>query len=525
MTRAGERSGGYRRRQRMVTTAGQQTLLTRYLGGLNGAPVNSAAAAFYATLDHLRAVAPSVATAIANEFRDQRRNLKLIASENYSSLATQLAMGNLFSDKYAEGYPGHRFYAGCDNVDEIESEGAQLARDLFGAQHAYLQPHSGADANLVAFTAILSARVRTPMLEAIGQEDPSKASRAEWDTIRAAYTGQRLLCLDYYSGGHLTHGYRHNISSALFDVYSYSVERETKLLDLDKLRAQAREVKPLILLAGYSAYPRAINFREMRAIADEVGAVFMVDMAHFAGLVAGKVFTGDYDPVAHAHVVTTTTHKTLRGPRGGMVLANEEFGPWVDKGCPAFLGGPLPHVMAAKVVALREASTPEFRTYSAKIVENARALAEGCMAEGMEVLTEGTDNHLLLLDVQETFGLTGRQAESALRACGITLNRNSLPFDANGPWYTSGLRVGTPATTTLGMGTSEMREVAGVIKQVLSNTKPSKITKGAEAGTFSKARFRTDEATAAAARERIDAVLANYPLYPELDLDLVLGEG
>ncbi|MFN8511628.1 MAG: glycine hydroxymethyltransferase [Thermomicrobiales bacterium] len=508
----------------MVTTSGQQTLLTKYLGGLNGAPINSAAAAFYASLDHLRSVAPSVATAIANEFRDQRRNLKLIASENYSSLATQLAMGNLFTDKYAEGYPGHRFYAGCDNVDEIEAEGAQLACDLFGAKHAYLQPHSGADANLVAFTAILSARVRTPMLEAIGLDDPSKAPRPDWDKIRAAYTGQRLLCLDYYSGGHLTHGYRHNISSALFDVYSYSVERETKLLDLDKLRAQALEVKPLILLAGYSAYPRKINFAKMREIADEVGAVFMVDMAHFAGLVAGKVFTGDFDPVAHAHVVTTTTHKTLRGPRGGMVLANEEFGPWVDKGCPAFLGGPLPHVMAAKVVALREASTPEFRTYSAKIVENARALADGCMAEGMEVLTEGTDNHLLLLDVQETFGLTGRQAESALRACGITLNRNSLPFDANGPWYTSGLRVGTPATTTLGMGAAEMREVAGVIKQVLAATTATKITRGADAGTLSKARFKTDEAVAAAAHERIDAVLAKYPLYPELDLDLVLGE-
>jgi glycine hydroxymethyltransferase len=283
-------------------------------------------------------------------------------------------------------------------------------------------------------------------------------------------------------------------------------------------------VKPLILLTGYSAYPRKINFAKMREIADEVGAVFMVDMAHFAGLVAGKVFTGDYDPVAHAHIVTTTTHKTLRGPRGGMVLANEEFGPWVDKGCPAFLGGPLPHVMAAKVVALREAATPEFRTYSAKVVENAQALANGCMAEGMEVLTEGTDNHLLLIDVQETFGLTGRQAESALRACGITLNRNSLPFDANGPWYTSGLRVGTPATTTLGMGPSEMREVAGVIKQVLANTTPTKITRGADAGTLSKARFRTDEAAVAASRERIDAVLANYTLYPELDLDLVLGE-
>ncbi len=302
------------------------------------------------------------------------------------------------------------------------------------------------------------------------------------------------------------------------------MERESKLIDLDKLRAQIHEVKPLILLAGYSAYPRKLNFAKMREMADEVGAVFMVDMAHFAGLVAGKVFTGDYDPVAHAHVVTSTTHKTLRGPRGGLILSNEEFAPWVDKGCPAFLGGPLPHVMAAKAVAFREASTPEFRTYAHKIVENAQALAEGCMSEGMQVITGGTDNHLLLLDVNSTFGLTGRQAESAVRSCGITLNRNSLPFDANGPWYTSGLRVGTPATTTLGMGTGEMREIAAVIKQVLAATKPNKITKGADAGTFSKARFRTDEAAAAAARERVDAILANYPLYPELDLELLTSE-
>lgn len=496
----------------------QATLLLRYLEGRAGRPLDPSAAAFYASLDAVGAVSPEVAGSIIAEFRDQRQNLKLIASENYSSLATQLAMGNLFSDKYAEGYPHHRFYAGCDNVDTIESTGARLAQELFGAQYAYLQPHSGADANLVAFSAILSARVQAPTLAEMGLEDPSKATREQWATVREAYHNQRILALDYYSGGHLTHGYRHNISSQLFDVYSYSVDKETKLLDLEEVRKTAHEVRPLILLAGYSAYPRRINFKEMRQIADEVGAVFMVDMAHFAGLVAGKVFTGDFDPVAHAHIVTTTTHKTLRGPRGGMVLATEEFAPWVDKGCPAILGGPLPHVMAAKTVAFREALRPEFRTYAAKIVENAQALAAGCVAGGLSVLTGGTDNHLLLIDVATGFGLTGRQAESALRECGITLNRNSLPFDVNGPWYTSGLRVGTPAITTLGMGTDEMGEIAAVISRILINTTPTTT----KSGERSKARYAIADGVVDEARSRIGALLDRHPLYPELDMGLVL---
>ncbi len=499
-------------------TSTQDSLLVRYLSGLDGMPIHPAAAAFYASLDQIGTVAPSIAGAIISEFRDQRSSLKLIASENYSSLATQLAMGNLFTDKYAEGYPHHRFYAGCDNVDTIEAEGAALACELFGAHAAYLQPHSGADANLVAFSAILAARVQAPTLAELGLEDPAKATREQWAGVRAAYHNQRILALDYYSGGHLTHGYRHNISSQLFDVYSYAVERETKLLDLDRVRETALEVRPLILLAGYSAYPRRINFAQMRQIADEVGAVFMVDMAHFAGLVAGRVFTGDFDPVAHAHVVTTTTHKTLRGPRGGMVLATEEFAPWVDKGCPAILGGPLPHVMAAKAVAFREALRPEFRTYAAAIVENARALAAGCVEEGLSVLTGGTDNHLLLLDVAAGFNLTGRQAESALRECGITLNRNSLPFDSNGPWYTSGLRVGTPAITTLGMGVAEMREIAAVIKRVLAATTAT----STKSGERSKARYTIEAAAADEARSRVAALLDRHPLYPELDLGLVL---
>jgi glycine hydroxymethyltransferase len=501
----------------MATNTTQAPLLTRYLQTLNGTTPDAAATAFYASLDLISRTSPTIAAAILQELADQRQNLKLIASENYSSLATQLASGNLLTDKYAEGYPAHRFYAGCDNVDVIESEAAELARSLFGAEHAYVQPHSGADANLVAFLTILSQKAQKPLLESLKIENVSTASREDWQKVRAAVTNQRLLSLDYYSGGHLTHGYRHNISSWLFDVSTYTVDRESKLIDLDQLRKQLHEVRPLILLAGYSAYPRKLNFAKMRELADEVGAVLMVDMAHFAGLVAGKVFTNEYNPIPHAHVVTSTTHKTLRGPRGGLVLCQKEFAEWVDKGCPMLLGGPLPHILAAKAVAFREASQPEFQTYAHKIVDNAQALAEACLDESLQVMTNGTDNHLLLLDVAQTFGMTGRQAESALRACRITLNRNSLPFDAHGPWYTSGLRLGTPALTTLGMGRAEMQEVARIIKLVLSNTHPSMTANG----KASLAKYLLDETIQSQAQDRVRDLLSHYPLYPELDAALL----
>src|SRR2546430_7779249 len=270
------------------------SLLSQYLERIGDRSPDPAPTALYAMLDHVATVSPSVAAAIVHEFNDQRTNLKLIASENYSSLATQFAQGTLFTDKYAEGYPAHRFYAGCENVDDVESEAARLACEIFGAEHAYVQPHSGADANLLAYLAILTTRVETKMLEQLGIEDPSKVARTDWTRIREATHNQRLLGLDYYSGGHLTHGYRHNYSSQLFDAYTYTVDRSTMLLDLDEIRRQAREIKPLVLLAGYSAYSRKIDFAKLREIADEVGAVLMVDMAHFAGLVAGCQFNG-YD--------------------------------------------------------------------------------------------------------------------------------------------------------------------------------------------------------------------------------------
>ncbi len=474
--------------------------------------------AYLAALEQVSSISPEVASAIVSELADQRSNLKMIASENYSSLAVQLAQGNLFTDKYAEGYPFHRFYAGCDNVDTVESLAADLACSLFGADHAYVQPHSGADANLVAYWAILSARVQAPFMDRLEKSDLSALSDQEWSELRNRFGNQRLLGMSYYSGGHLTHGYRANFSGRMFEVESYDVDRETKLIDYDAVRAKAREFRPLILLAGYSAYPRHINFRVFREIADEVGAVFMVDMAHFAGLVAGQAFTGDYDPVAHADVVTTTTHKTLRGPRGGMILCREEFAEHVDKGCPLVLGGPLPHAIAAKAVALREASTDEFKAYAAQVVENASALAGYCIDEGLTVLTGGTDNHLMLLDVTP-LGLTGRQAESAVREASVTLNRNSLPFDANGPWYTSGLRLGTPALTTLGMGKDEMREIASVIQMVLSNTAVAKITKGKSAGSLSKARYHIEPDRLDEAHSRVAHLLSRFPVYPELDLE------
>ncbi|MFP4490002.1 MAG: glycine hydroxymethyltransferase [Spirochaetaceae bacterium] len=488
-----------------------------YIKNVGIESLDAGALAYIASLEKVAKVSPETAASIVKELEDQRLNLKLIASENYSSLASQLAMGNLFTDKYAEGFPYHRFYAGCDNVDAVESYAVEQAKELFGAHHAYVQPHSGADANLIAYWAILTQRIQTPKLEEMGVANPAKLSREDWDKIREAMGNQRLLGLDYYSGGHLTHGYRFNVSAQMFDAYSYAVDPETGVLDYEDIEKRVMEIKPFIFVTGYSAYPRLINFRKMRAIADKVGAVFMVDMAHFAGLVAGKVMTGDYNPVEHAHVVTTTTHKTLRGPRGGMILADEEFAEVVDKGCPMVIGGPLPHVTAAKAVAFREANTPEFREYAARIVDNSRTLADALQQEGMKLSSDGTDNHLMLLDVTG-FGLNGRQAESVVRECGITLNRNALPADPNGPWYTSGLRIGTPAVTTLGMGVEEMKEIASIFKLVLSNTTPKILSTGKNAGKPSKVKYEIEPSVVEKAKKRVNDLLSRYPVYPELDL-------
>ena len=482
--------------------------------------LNEVMTAYVAQLDTVAKVSPLVASRIVGELRNQRSHLKLIASENYSSPSCHLAMGNLLTDKYAEGFAYHRYYAGCENVDAIEDYACKLACEVFGAEHAYVQPHSGADANLCAYWAILNAKVQVPTFEEMGISNPSAMTREQWNIIREKTGNQRLLGLDYYSGGHLTHGYRMNISGHMFDSYSYNVNKETGLLDYDEIEKQAMEIKPLILLVGYSAYPRKIDFRRMRQIADSCGAVLMCDMAHFAGLVAGHVFEGDYDPVKWADIVTTTTHKTLRGPRGGMILCKQHLAESVDQGCPLVIGGPLPHVMAAKAIALKEASRPEFREYAARIAENARVLAQAFMDEGLRIQTNGTDNHLMLLDVSD-LGLNGRQAESILLTCGIILNRNALPFDKNGPWYTSGLRIGTPAVTTLGMGPEEMKEIASIITTVLRNARPATITKGEKAGTLSKSKAVIDPEVKAKSIERVENLLSRFVLYPELDLQFL----
>ncbi len=492
------------------------TPLQDYLKSTPVDKINTAMAAYVANLEKVAEVAPEIASSVVKELATQRGHLKLVASENYCSLNTQAAMGNLLTDKYAEGYPEHRYYGGCENVDAVESLAAEEAKALFGADHAYVQPHSGADANLVAYWAILNAKIEMPECEKLGETNLSHLTDEQWADLRAKLGNQRLLGLDYYSGGHLTHGYRQNLSARMFESYSYTVDKETGYLDYDAIEKQAMEIKPLILLTGYSAYPRAINFKRFREIADKCGAVLMVDMAHFAGLVAGKVFTGEYNPVEWADIVTTTTHKTLRGPRGALILCKAEFADNVNKGCPLALGGPLPHVMAAKAIAFREARSAAYQEYAHRVQENANALAEECMKLGMKLQTNGTDNHLMLIDVT-TFGLTGRQAENAMFECGVTLNRNTLPFDPQGPWWTSGIRVGTPAVTTLGMGKEEMKEIASIINLVLSGTKPG-LTKD---GKPAKGKIEIDPAVKEEAKKRVDALLAKFVLYPELDMDFL----
>jgi glycine hydroxymethyltransferase len=469
--------------------------------------------AFRSALQIVAAAEPRVARLIEAELDNQRRQLKLIASENYASPAVLLAMGNWLSDKYAEGVPGRRMYAGCDQVDEVERIAAEHAVALFGADHAYVQPHSGIDANLVAYWAILARRVEKPFLDETGARHVNDLPEPAWQELRHLLGDQRMLGMSLDAGGHLTHGFRPNISGKMFDQASYGVDPLTGLIDYGALRAQARAFRPLVLVAGYSAYPRNPDFARLREIADEVGATLLVDMAHFAGLVAGKVLTGELDPVPHAHVVTTTTHKSLRGPRGGMVLASAEYAEFVDRGCPMVLGGPLPNVMAAKAVALAEARQPSFAAYAAAIVANARSLADGLVRRGVKLVTGGTDNHIVLVDVAASFGLTGRQAEAALLDCGVVANRNSVPRDPNGAWYTSGVRLGTPALTTLGLGAGEMGEVADVITCALKAT-----TAASSPSAVSRAHYALEGKVAEACRARCAALLDRFPLYPVVEL-------
>lgn len=482
------------------------TFLQRYFHEVPQEDHNTGAIAFYASLDQVAKVAPSITFSIIQELRDQHSHLKMIASENFSSLAVQQAMGNLLTDKYAEGFPFHRFYAGCENVDNIEAEAVNELKILFGAEHAYVQPHSGSDANLVAYWAILTQRVQSAELERLGKKNINQLSDTEYEQVRKLLTSQKLLGMSLNSGGHLTHGYRQNMSSKMMQAATYEVDPETGYLDYNHVLERAEQEKPAILVAGYSAYPRKLNFAYLKEIADRVGAVFMVDMAHFAGLVAGKAYTDDYDPVPFADVITSTTHKTLRGPRGGIILCKKEYAEIIDKGCPLALGGPLPHVMAAKTVAFKEANHPNFQTYAKNIIKNAQALAEALCSKDTRILTGGTDNHMVLIDTRP-YNITGRHAENILRDAHITVNRNAIPNDPNGPWYTSGIRVGTPALTTLGMGPEEMQIIGDTIHDLLIHAKPE---------GESKAKVTIDPTILQNSQARVKELLKSFPLYPEL---------
>lgn len=379
---------------------------------------------------------PQVAQAIRLETEREEYNLELIASENFVSEAVMEAQGSVMTNKYAEGYPGKRYYGGCTQVDVVENLAIERAKELFGADHANVQPHSGSQANMAVYFSVLKP-------------------------------GDTILGMNLSHGGHLTHGSSANFSGKLFNVVFYGVSQDTEVIDYDEVARLAREHRPKMIVVGASAYPRIIDFVAFRKIADEVGAVIMVDMAHIAGLVAAGLHPS---PVPHAEFVTTTTHKTLRGPRGGMILCRQEYAKALNSNIfPGIQGGPLMHVIAAKAVAFKEALTPEFKTYQEQIIKNAKALADALMAQGFRLVSGGTDTHLMLLDLTET-GLTGKVAEEALDKAGITVNKNTIPNETRSPFVTSGIRIGTPAATTHGLKEAEMVQVAGFIADALKNT-------------------------------------------------------
>jgi glycine hydroxymethyltransferase len=407
----------------------------------------------------LAASDPEIAAAIHHETRRQHDGLEMIASENFVSEAVLEATGSVFTNKYAEGYPGKRYYGGCEYADVVENLARDRAKQLFGAEHANVQPHSGSQANAAAYMSILQP-------------------------------GDTILGLDLAHGGHLTHGHKLNFSGKLYKVASYGVCKDTEVIDYDELEAIAVREQPKLLIGGGSAYSRIFDFARMRAIADKVGAYFLVDMAHFAGLVAGGAHPS---PVPHAHIVTTTTHKTLRGPRSGMILSQQQFAANIDRSVfPGQQGGPLVHVIAAKAVAFHEALQPGFKQYAAQIVANARVLAESLMERGYRIVSGGTDTHLMLVDVFQK-GMLGSEAENALHAAGITANKNAIPFDVNPPMKPSGIRLGTPALTTRGMKEGEMRVIAGWIVEALNH--------------------RNDEATLRRIHGQVSEMANAFPLY------------
>ena len=412
-----------------------------------------------AQLDHVKAADEAVFEAIMAEKKRQQANIELIASENFVTEAVMEAQGSVLTNKYAEGYPGKRYYGGCEHVDVVEDIARDRLKEIFGAEYANVQPHSGAQANMAVYFATLEP-------------------------------GDTVLGMNLSHGGHLTHGSPVNFSGELYNFVDYGVSEEDEKIDYEDVRQKALEHKPKMIVAGASAYPREIDFAKFREIADEVGAYFFVDMAHIAGLVA----VGEHsNPVPHAHFVTSTTHKTLRGPRGGLILSTEEFGRKLDKSIfPGIQGGPLMHVIAAKAVAFGEAQKPEFKTYIQQVKKNAKVLGEALVAEGVDIVSGGTDNHLLLVNLR-SLGITGKIAEAALDEVGITVNKNTIPFDTESPFVTSGIRIGTPAVTSRGFGEEEMKEIAAVMATVLKNPEDENVKKEALA--------------------RVQAITDKFPLY------------
>lgn len=409
-------------------------------------------------LNELNAVDPEIKSAIEQELARQRSNIELIASENFVSKAVMAAMGSPLTNKYAEGYPGKRYYGGCEKVDIAENLAIERAKELFGAEHANVQPHSGAQANMAVFFAVLKP-------------------------------GDTVMGMNLAHGGHLTHGSPVNMSGKHYNIIPYGVEKETGRIDYDEVRRLALEHKPKLIIAGASAYSRVIDFEKFSEIAKEVGAYFMVDMAHIAGLVAAGLHPS---PVPYADFVTTTTHKTLRGPRGGLILCKEEHAKIIDKAIfPGIQGGPLMHVIAAKAVCLKEALSDDFKVYANQVIKNAQALANGLVSNGFNLVSGGTDNHLMLVDLQN-IEMTGKEAEKRLDEVGITCNKNAVPFDPQKPFVTSGIRLGTPAVTTRGMKEEDMTEIAEIITLVLK-------------GDF--------EANKEEAAQRVAKLVAKYPLY------------
>ena len=404
---------------------------------------------------------PQIAAAIDNETRRQHEGLELIASENFVSEAVLEAAGSVFTNKYAEGYPGKRYYGGCEFTDVVENLARDRAKQLFGAEHANVQPHAGSQANMAAYAAVLQP-------------------------------GDTILGLNLAHGGHLTHGHHLNFSGKTYKIVPYGVTKETETIDYDDLERLAEKERPKMIIGGGSAYPRIIDFARMRQIADKVGALYLVDMAHFAGLVAGGVHPS---PVPHAQIVTSTTHKTLRGPRSGMILSKADLGPAIDKTVfPGMQGGPLVHIIAAKAVCFQEAMQPEFRDYARQVVANAKVLAETLAAQGFRIISGGTDTHVMLVDVFAK-GMLGSEAEKALGDAAITVNKNAIPFDTNPPLKPSGIRIGSPALTTRGMKEPEMRQVGRWIADVLQH--------------------RTDAALLAKVRRQVLELAEAFPLYAE----------